>query len=155
MNQLTDNPEVERPSWCPEGVWEPLRRDLVAIKCKASKASTGQIAEKYGIPQGKISHLMTAGSWRLNMDEVRQDLANGSAVIAYEMMSSLHGDLENKEKMGKMTIRDKSIVFKNMSDNKLNLTNGIVGSHGTLMQFNNFGDLKALFTAPIKKPGEA
>src|SRR6185295_9257857 len=125
MKEL-ESGEDSRPDWCPEGVWPEFRRACVAFKSRVDKSSMQQVADRFGFELTKVRGILSNGSWRLNMNEERDNLATGSALVAGAMMSSLHQDLSDEAKLAKMTIRDKSIVAKNMSDNMLNLTNGTV-----------------------------
>lgn len=139
----------ERPEWVPEGVWPELKKDLVLARAGSVKRSVQQIADRWNLPFGKVRSLYASKRWRMDMEEARMDIADMSAVVAYRMGHALADDLDDDEKVKKMTISDKSKVLKMASDNMLNLSNGSVGSPAFQL---NFGDVKMLLGTPPKKP---
>lgn len=153
MSALTIPEELtagdDRPDWCPEGVWPGLVEDMILLRAGIKKHSMRQIAAKWNLPEGKVIGLSQVRKWGRVIQEFREGMGQRSMLAAERAGDSLLEDLADEGKLAKMSIRDKAIVAKQMSENALNLNNGVVGSPGIGLNFN---DIKILLATNVEKP---
>lgn len=152
MNGLAvAEPEDECPANVAPALWPLLRRTLVLMKTGVDKRSANAVAAEFGLTEPQLTAIRRAKVWRLDIERERENLSEASMIAAGTMLSSLHEDIRNPEVLAEMSVRDKAVVAKQMSENALNLGNGMVGSPALNM---SFGDVKILLGAGPAKPGE-
>jgi len=139
----------ERPECIPEGIWPLVKREMILSRAGVVKSSNRQSAEKFGIAIGDWIRISSSKKWRREVEEFREQMAQKCMIASDRVADALVTDLDDEEKVAKMSIRDKAIVTKQLSENVLNLSNGMVGSPALGISFN---DVKVLLGTAIEKP---
>lgn len=145
--ELTSNDD--RPDWVPEAVWPLLVEDLILLRAGIKKHSARTVAKKWGLDEVKVFGLLRTKKWGRAVQDFREQMGQRSMIAAERAGDALLDDLADEAKVAKMSIRDKAIVAKQMSENALNLNNGVVGSPAIGLNFN---DIKILMSTSVEKP---
>lgn len=145
--ELSDGEEV--PDWCPADVWPLLKRKMILLRAGVLKDSVAKVAAGLGLEVGKVAGLLRVKKWAKQVTEFREQMAQKTMIAAESMVEALIDDLDDPEKVAKMSPRDKAIVTKQMSETVLNLSNGVVGSPAIGVNFN---DIKILLSQTVEKP---
>lgn len=146
--ELTETAEC--PDWIAPGIWPLVKREMVLKRAGVIRDSNDQSADKFGLDHAKFAKLLMSRKWRREVEDFREQMAQKCIAAADIVADALLSDLDDPVKVAKMSPRDKTIMTKQLSENVLNLSNGMVGSPS--LGSINFTDIKVLMGAPLEKP---